>query len=85
MLTLEKDEKAEQVFIHASPEKLRWLASRLEAIAAQAEKSGNAHDHLMTEDWGGHELTNELIGNPESREIINHLVIYGHKIDLTDI
>lgn len=42
MLTLEKDEKAEQVFIHASPEKLRWLASRLEAIAAQAEKSGNS-------------------------------------------
>ncbi|RXE98082.1 hypothetical protein [Pseudoalteromonas sp. PS5] len=61
-------EKAEQIFIHASPEKCRWLASRLEAIAAQVEKTGNAHDHLMTEERGGseltNELTNELIGNP---------------------
>lgn len=80
MLTIEKDRKAEQIFIHASPEKLRWLVSRIEAIASQAEKTGNSHDHFMTEDWGGHELTNELIGNPESRELINHLVIYGHKL-----
>ncbi|WP_148669339.1 Imm32 family immunity protein [Parashewanella tropica] len=80
MLTVEKDENAEQVFIHGSPEELRWLASRLEAIASQAEKSGNSHDHFMTENWGGHELTTELIGNPESHKIINHLVIYGHKV-----
>lgn len=49
MLSIEKDKDAEQVYIHGSPDKLRWLASRLEAIANQAEKSGNAHDHFMTE------------------------------------
>ena len=79
MLTVEKDEDAQQVYIHGSPEKLRWLASRLEAIANQAEKSGHSHDHFMTEDWGGNELTNELLGNPESHSIINHLIIYGHQ------
>ena len=78
MLTVEKDRNAEQVYIHGSPEKLRWLASRLEAIANQAEKSSHAHDHFMTDDWGGNELTNELIGNPESHSIINHLIVYGH-------
>lgn len=78
MLTVEKDKDAEQVYIHGSPEQLRWLARRLDAIAMQAEKSGHAHDHFMTEDWGGNELTNELIGNPESHAIVNHLIVYGH-------
>jgi hypothetical protein len=50
MLTVEKDKEAEQIFIHGSPEGLRWLASRLEAIAAETEKSGRSHDHFMTEE-----------------------------------
>lgn len=79
MLSIEKDRDAEQVFIHASPEKLRWLASRLEAIATQTEKSGHAHEHLMTEAWGGYELTAQLMGEPESCAIINHLIIYGQR------
>ncbi|NVK57906.1 MAG: immunity protein 32 [Alteromonadaceae bacterium] len=79
MLTIEKDKDAQQVYIHGSPDKLRWLASRLEAIANQAEKSVHSHDHFMTEDWGGNELTNELLGNPESHSIINHLIVYGHQ------
>ncbi|WP_416306970.1 Imm32 family immunity protein [Neptunicella sp. SCSIO 80796] len=79
MLTVEKDKDAQQVYIHGSPEKLRWLASRLEAIANQTEKSGHSHDHFMTEDWGGSELTNEVQGSPESHSIVNHLIVYGHQ------
>ena len=81
MLTVEKDRNAEQAYIHGSPEKLKWLASRLIAIAHQAEKFGHAHDHFMTDDWGGNELTNELIGNLESHSVINHLVVYGHALE----
>lgn len=77
MLTVERDQEAEQIYIHGSPEKLRWLASRIEAIASAAEKSGHAHDHLMTESWGGSELSSEIQGKNESFSIINHLVIYG--------
>ena len=77
MLTVEKDKEAEQIYIHGSPEKLRWLASRLEAIANEAEKSGQSHDHFMTPDWGGEELTNEAQGEKESHALINHLIIYG--------
>jgi hypothetical protein len=77
MLSIEKDKDAEQVYIHGSPDKLRWLASRLEAIAAQAEKSGNAHDHFMTEDWGGNELSNKLQGKNESDSIVHQLIVYG--------
>ena len=77
MLTVERDKEAEQVFIHGSPNQLRWLASRLEAIATEAEKSGQAHDHFMTQDWGGNELTNEPQGGKESHTIINQLIVYG--------
>lgn len=76
MLSIEKDKDAEQVYIHGSPDKLRWLASRLEPIANQAEKSGNAHDHFMTEAWGGNELSNQLQGKKESDSIVHHLVVY---------
>lgn len=77
MLTVEKDQNAEQIFIHGSPEQLRWLASRLEAIASETEKSGHAHDHFMTSEWGGSELTSEIQGGKESHEIINQLIVYG--------
>ncbi len=77
MLTVEKDKEAEQIFIHGSPEGLRRLASRLEAIAAETEKSGSSHDHFMTEEWGGNELSSEVQGGKESHSLINHLIVYG--------
>lgn len=77
MLSIEKDKEAEQVYIHGTPEKLRWLASRIEKIADEAENSGRSHDHFMTEDWGGNELSALLQGEDESHSIINHLIIYG--------
>ncbi|WP_193754327.1 Imm32 family immunity protein [Microbulbifer sp. Q7] len=77
MLTVERDEECEQIYIHGSPDRLRWLASRLQAIANEAEKSGQSHDHLMSEDWGGSELSNELQGKKESHSIVNHLIVYG--------
>ena len=81
MLSVEKDQNAEQVLIHGSPDQLRWLASRLEAIANEAEKSGHSHDHFMTKEWGGDELTSELQGEKESHELINHLIVYGWQND----
>jgi len=77
MLTVEKDIKGEQIYIHGSPEKLRWLAAKLESIASYAELHGNSHDHLMTSEWGGNELSSELKGKSESHSLINHLIIYG--------
>ena len=78
MLTVEKDSEAQQIFIHGSPEKLRWLASRLVTIANTAEKSGRSHDHFMTAEWGGGELTSKLQGGQESAGgLISHLIIYG--------
>jgi hypothetical protein len=77
MLTVEKDIKGEQIFIHGSPEKLRWLAAKLESIANYAESHGASHEHLMTPEWGGNELSSELQGKVESHSLVNHLIIYG--------
>jgi hypothetical protein len=76
-LTVQTDNDCDQVFIHGSPEGLRFLAKRLEAIAASAEKHGQSHDHLMTEEWGGNELSSELQGGGESFKLINQLIVYG--------
>lgn len=77
MLTVEKDKDAEQIFIHGSPEELRQLAAKLVAIAGQAERSGQSHDHFMSAEWGGGELGSNLRGSKESSAIINHVVVYG--------
>jgi hypothetical protein len=77
MLTVEIDTKAQQVFVHGNPKGLRYLAMRLEAIASTAEAEGHSHDHLMTDAWGGKELSGEQQGAPESATLINHLIVYG--------
>ena len=43
----------------------------------EAERSGNSHDHFMTETLGGDELSNELQGAKKSHALTNHLIIYG--------
>lgn len=77
LLSVEIDEASEQVFIHGSPAGLRFLARHIESIAATAEGAGHAHDHFMSEAWGGKELSGHLQGGKESHALINHLIIYG--------
>ena len=77
MLTVEKDKETEQIFIHGSPDQLRWLAARFEAIANEVEKRGHCHDHFMTKEWGGNELTSDIQGKKESHDLVNHLIVYG--------
>lgn len=78
-LTVELNKDKDEVFIHGSPEGLRYLAQQLNVIAAAAEQHGKSHDHFMTEQWGGKELSSELHGGTESGFLINHLIVYGWK------
>lgn len=47
-LTVELNKDKDEVFIHGSPEGLRYLAQQLNVIAAAAERDGKSHDHFMT-------------------------------------
>jgi hypothetical protein len=48
MITVEKDAKAEEIFIHATPEDLREFAKTLWAISQKAELKGKHKEQLTT-------------------------------------
>jgi hypothetical protein len=55
---------------------LRSFAQTLERLAAGADAGQLDHDHLMTEAWGGHELT-EHSGSSRPASPVHHVKIYG--------
>lgn len=65
MLTVEYDEKGEEVAICFDPDGLRLLMAALERL------TGNDHDHLMTPAWSGVELDEKPLG--ERTKLIHHL------------
>lgn len=65
MLTVEYDEKGEEVAICFDPEGLRLLVASLERL------KGNGHDHLMTPTWSGAELDEKPLG--EGTKLVHHL------------
>lgn len=77
MLTVEKDKSSEHIYIHGSPEKLKWLAQQILNIAEAGELNGKAHEHFMTSEWAGDELTSKIQGSEDEFSIINKLTIYS--------
>ena len=71
LLTFEWNEKDEILEIHGNSKGFLELSQKLSKLA---NKTGNDHDHMMTPDWGGQELTNEPM-NPDNL-IINHVKIH---------
>lgn len=59
MLTFESNKADEQLEIHGDKEGLLTLAKILIEMAEQKESE---HRHLMTEDWGGSELSSDKQG-----------------------
>jgi len=75
LLTFELDKESEQIFIHGDPARLEYFANALLKLAAQAKKGELPHDHFMTEEWGGYELSSEPLA--EDGKLINHVKVYG--------
>lgn len=48
MITIEKDSKAEEIFIHADPEELRGFAKMLWQISEKAESKGKHKEQFTT-------------------------------------
>ncbi len=74
MLSFEWDEKGERLEIHASKAGLERLLERLNRLAESAPPE---HAHMMTEEWGGADLTSEK-QNAEA-VLINHVKIFRWK------
>ena len=74
---LHSDATAKQLAIHGSPEGLEALANSLLRLARNTKEGHFNHNHLMSTDWGGEELTSTP--QSEESEILDHVKIYCWK------
>ncbi len=81
MLTFElhKDSESQELAIHGSAEGLEALAHSLLRLVKNTKDGHFNHDHLMSEAWGGNELTSEA--QSKDSELLNHVKIYCYKGD----
>ena len=57
LLTFELSTDGQELHVHANAEGVRTLIKALDRLRSQVEAGKQAHDHLMTEAWGGTELS----------------------------
>jgi hypothetical protein len=76
LLTFEWNEKQEILEIHGTADGLKSLVEIINKLIASRE---NEHEHMMSVQWGGQELSNDPM-NPENR-IINHVKINKWDLD----
>lgn len=74
---LHRDPKGDELAIHGSPEGLEKLANCLLRLVNSTKEGHFDHDHLMSDAWGGSELTSAP--QSERAELLNHVKLYCWK------
>lgn len=64
-----------ELFLHADNEGLSVLIRTLQQIKDAVDRGACEHDHLMSEAWGGSELSEQK--GIQDGELIHHLKIFG--------
>ena len=79
MLTFElhDDPKGSTLAIHGSAEGLESFAYTLLRLVKNTKDGYVNHEHLMSEQWGGAELTSEK--KSDESELLNHVKVYCWK------
>jgi hypothetical protein len=77
LVSFELSPERDEVFIHGTVADLRALAASIERLATSVERGAQDHVHLMTEAWGGSELSGELQTLAPGWTIISHVKIMG--------
>jgi hypothetical protein len=72
LLTFELSKNNDELYIYSDLNGLKSLIDELNKLLKSAEEGKNDHTHLMTEEWGGYELSSDN----QSGEVINHVKIY---------
>ena len=73
MFYVETGEDGDEVFIHLDRKGIQRLREVLDSLEGQPDQP--EHEHLLTEDWGGHDLDNSLIsGSRDTDSEINRTV-----------
>ena len=74
-LSFATDANGDQVFIHADAGGLDHLIRSLTQIRSKLDENVCDHDHLMTDAWGGHELSERTLDG--DARLVQHVTIYG--------
>ncbi len=77
MITIEKDARAEEIFIHATPEDLREFAKALWAISQKAELKGKHKEQLTTKKGSHVELSSIAKSDSGKHSLIKKLTIHS--------
>ena len=75
MLTFERGNDDEVVFIHGDELGLTLLRDTIDRLIERTQPGHFDHEHLKTPDWGGDELSNEAQGG----RIVHHVKLYCWK------
>ncbi|MCH2191233.1 MAG: hypothetical protein HRT56_05755 [Coraliomargarita sp.] len=75
MITVEKDSKAEEIVIHATPIELREFAKQLWAISEKAELKGKHKQQFTPKSGSEVELLTKVQGDPRKYSIVKKLTI----------
>ena len=74
ILSFATDKDGSQLFIHADAAALEHLIRSLTHIRKKLDDNICNHDYLMTDPWGGCELSEKSI--PDGEHLIHHVKIY---------
>lgn len=80
LLTFELNKERDVLVIHGDAAGLRYLARVVSRLADHADSGRSEHDHLMTAEWAGHELSSRL-RDPKAL-LLNKVTIRGWPKDL---
>ena len=75
LLTFELSKDRDELFIHGNAAGLRYLARVASRLAEHADGGRREHDHLMTEEWAGHELSS--VAQDPAASLLNQVTIRG--------
>jgi hypothetical protein len=75
LLTFKLGKDRSELFIHGDAAGLRYLARLATRLAEHAEAGRREHDHLITEEWAGHELSS--VPQDPAASLLNQVTIRG--------
>jgi hypothetical protein len=75
ILSFATDKEGDELFIHADAKGLDHLIRSLTHIRRKMDEDVCDHDHLMTDAWGGTELSERSMAG--GVHLIHHVKIYG--------
>lgn len=77
LLSFEMDDDKEVLKIHGDEQGLRKLSDLLNRLIVNTKEGHFNHDHLMTPEWAGYELSEKNMGG----NVLNGVKIYCWKGD----